>query len=174
MSATNKKNIVLIGFMGSGKSQIGQELSKRLNRVLLDTDSIIEKQENREIFKIFETDGEKYFREKEQMVGEWLKTSVSNSIIAVGGGFPTVVNNLSEIGEVIYLDIDFDFMMSEMAKYKDEFKKRPNLRDQEKARKLYDQRQDIYAKESNLRVKVTYPISDLVEQILDYIKQKEI
>jgi shikimate kinase len=170
-SSLNKKNIVLMGFMGSGKSQVGRALSFELDRVLLDTDNLIEKKENREIFQIFETDGESYFREQEKKVGNWLKSSVSNSVIALGGGFPTVVSNLSEIGLVIYLDIDFDFMMSEMKKYKDEFVKRPNLRDEEKARQLYLQRKEIYTRESDIRFEVKYPISNLVSEINSYIKQ---
>ena len=56
------KNIILIGFMGCGKSTVGIKLSYRLRRALEDTDKLIEKEEGRTISEIFATDGEPYFR----------------------------------------------------------------------------------------------------------------
>jgi len=62
------KNISLIGFMGSGKSTIGEILAGRLGFIFIDLDRIIELSEEREIKDIFKRDGEKYFRELETKV----------------------------------------------------------------------------------------------------------
>ena len=80
-----KKNIALIGMMGSGKSTIGSLLAKKLGGVLIDIDKKIEKIENRKISQIFELKGEAYFRELEFNVTiQSLK--YNNKIISLGGG----------------------------------------------------------------------------------------
>ena len=80
-----KKNIVLLGMMGSGKSTIGSLLAKKLDRILIDIDKKIEKIENQKISQIFELKGEAYFRELEFNVTiQSLKNN--NKIISLGGG----------------------------------------------------------------------------------------
>ena len=80
-----KKNIALIGMMGSGKSTIGSLLAKKLGGVLIDIDKKIEKIENQKISQIFELKGEAYFRELEFNVTiQSLK--YNNKIISLGGG----------------------------------------------------------------------------------------
>ena len=80
-----KKNIALIGMMGSGKSTIGSLLAKKLGGVLIDIDKKIEKIENQKISQIFELKGEAYFRELEFNVTiQSLKDN--NKIISLGGG----------------------------------------------------------------------------------------
>ena len=64
-----KRNIILCGFMGSGKSTIGGLLAKKMGMSFIDLDRYIEKQENRTISRIFEESGEAYFREKERETG---------------------------------------------------------------------------------------------------------
>ena len=60
-----KNNIVLIGFMGCGKTTVGEALAEKLSYDFLDTDQYIEKRENRTISDIFEQEGENYFRNLE-------------------------------------------------------------------------------------------------------------
>ena len=80
-----KKNIALIGMMGSGKSTIGNLLAKKLGGVLIDIDKKIEKIENQKISQIFELKGEAYFRELEfDVTIQSLK--YNNKIISLGGG----------------------------------------------------------------------------------------
>ena len=80
-----KKNLVLIGMMGSGKSTIGRLLSDKTKLNLIDTDKLIEKETNLKIEDIFEKKGEFFFRKIEEKITlESLKSS--NNIIAVGGG----------------------------------------------------------------------------------------
>ena len=60
-----KNNIVLIGFMGCGKTTVGEKLAKELTYAFLDTDAYIENREQKSIREIFEQDGENYFRNVE-------------------------------------------------------------------------------------------------------------
>lgn len=99
-------NVILIGFMGCGKTTVGLRLSYRLRRTIIDTDKEIEKEEKRTISDIFAAKGEAYFRDKET---EWLRKlleNTGNQIISVGGGLPLREENrelLRELGQVFYL-----------------------------------------------------------------------
>ena len=79
------KNIVLVGMMGSGKSSIGKILSKKLEFEFIDTDNKIEKIQKKTISEIFKKNGEKYFRNIEEVISlKYLK--LNNKVIALGGG----------------------------------------------------------------------------------------
>ena len=81
----SKKNLVLLGMMGSGKSTIGSLISKKLNINFIDIDNIIEKNTNMKIAEIFEKKGEIFFRNLEEKITiELLNTS--NNVISLGGG----------------------------------------------------------------------------------------
>ena len=80
-----KKNIVLIGMMGSGKSSIGKLISKKLDLEFIDIDEKIEESENCKISEIFKKKGENHFREIEKNISiKYLK--LENKIISLGGG----------------------------------------------------------------------------------------
>ena len=107
----DKRNIVLIGFMGSGKTTVGLRLSYKLRKTVIDTDKLIEKKQGRAIKDIFATDGETYFRELETQTLEELVTKARNEIVSVGGGTPVREENrklLRKIGTVVYLRITAD------------------------------------------------------------------
>ncbi len=100
-----EKNIVLIGFMGSGKSMISKKLANMLNRQLLSTDDLIVHQEGRSVNRIFEESGEGYFRQIERKVvqGAAERQSV---VIDCGGGVvlnPENITDLKRRGILIYL-----------------------------------------------------------------------
>ena len=101
-----KDNIVLIGFMGSGKSTVGKALAKSLNMDFLDTDDYIEEKAGMTISDIFEKKGEEEFRRIETETLCELKESLANTIISTGGGMPLRSENarlLKETGKVFYL-----------------------------------------------------------------------
>lgn len=101
-----KKNIVLIGFMGSGKSSIGIRLSYRMRRSVEDTDKLIERRMGKKISEIFETEGEGFFRELETSTLKELIDKLQYHIVSVGGGTPVREENrklLRELGTVFYL-----------------------------------------------------------------------
>lgn len=105
------ENIILIGFMGCGKTTVGIKLSYRLRRPMEDTDKLIEKEEGRTISEIFQTDGEAYFRDLETECLRKLIKTANHMIISVGGGLPVRKENhalLKELGTVIYLRANAD------------------------------------------------------------------
>ena len=77
-----------MGFMGSGKSLLGRSLAKLLKRPFIDLDQYIEEQEMLSIGEIFETQGEKHFRELEEKYLKKVLESDSEAVIALGGGTP--------------------------------------------------------------------------------------
>ncbi len=98
-------NISLIGFMGTGKSTVGEELAERLDYTLVDLDQEIVKREGREISEIFATDGEEYFRDLEAKVTAEVAQR-DNQIISTGGGVvlrDENTRNLKEKGVVVLL-----------------------------------------------------------------------
>jgi shikimate kinase len=100
-------NIILVGFMGSGKTSTGKELSKMLNFHFLDTDAWIEDKTGMTIPQIFEKHGELFFRQQEEKVIKWL-VGKNNYVVSTGGG--TWVNkenreNLLKLGWCIWLKI---------------------------------------------------------------------
>lgn len=139
-------NIILMGFMGVGKGSLARELSRLTGRIAIDTDDLIESMENKKIKKIFESEGEEYFRSREKALSLWLQNSVKDSIISIGGGFFNV-GNLQEIGHVVYLESSFDAILDRINSFdnaKKKLKKRPLLQDMTKAKTLISERHPRY------------------------------
>jgi len=104
----DKKNLILIGFMGCGKTTVGLRLSYRLRIPVEDTDKLIEQNEGRTISEIFARDGEAAFRKMETELLEGIAQRKYARILSVGGGTPTNPVNrelLKQIGTVIYLRV---------------------------------------------------------------------
>jgi shikimate kinase len=103
-----KDNIILIGFMGCGKSSVGIKLSYRLKRTIIDTDKWIEKKQQTTVSEIFAREGEAAFRQMETDCLKELIETAKGQIISVGGGLPMKEENhelLKKLGRVIYLKI---------------------------------------------------------------------
>lgn len=101
-----KDNIVLIGFMGSGKTTFGKALAKELNMDFIDTDEYIVEKSGMSIADIFEEKGEAEFRKIETDTLIELRDNLKNTVLATGGGMPLRTENaflLKEIGRVLYL-----------------------------------------------------------------------
>jgi len=103
-------NIILVGFMGSGKTAVGKALAQDSNLEYVDSDDVIELKEKREISQIFAVSGEPYFRKVEKEVIKELSLG-DKQVIATGGG--VMVNeenrkNLKQNGKIIYLKTDPD------------------------------------------------------------------
>ena len=81
----SKKNLVLLGMMGSGKSIIGNLISKKLKLKFIDIDNVIEKEANMNIAEIFSKKGENFFRNLEEKITIKSLES-SNVVISLGGG----------------------------------------------------------------------------------------
>ena len=87
------KKIILLGYMGCGKSTIAVKLSKRIEIPFVDLDEMIEKKANLSINAIFDTHGEIYFRRLEHEVFVELLQTPERIIIGLGGGTPCYANN---------------------------------------------------------------------------------
>jgi shikimate kinase len=102
------RNVVLIGFMGTGKSSVGRELARRWGFRFLDTDSIIRHQCGKSISEIFSVFGESFFRDQEFATLTKL-LQCRRSVIATGGGIviqPRNVDLLGKLGTTIWLKAD--------------------------------------------------------------------
>lgn len=102
------RNLVLTGFMGSGKTSVGLKLSYRLRMTVEDTDKLIERREGRCISEIFAEQGEEYFRKLETALLTELTEQKFLRIYSVGGGTPVREENrrlLKKLGMVIYLRV---------------------------------------------------------------------
>ena len=86
--------IILIGYMGSGKSTVASELSKQTSIPFVDLDNFIERTEKMTIKNIFDKYGEIYFRKKERHYLEKLLNSNNYSIVSLGGGTPCYSDNM--------------------------------------------------------------------------------
>lgn len=118
MKNDKNRNIILIGYMGSGKSTVGRKAAKAVEYSFLDTDAIIEKEEGMTISKIFEDKGEPYFREMETETIRRLIAEPKGNIIATGGGLPMKEGNaelLKELGTVVYLKAETDTLVKRLS-----------------------------------------------------------
>ena len=103
----NLLNVVLIGFMGSGKTSAGQILAKEMGFDFIDTDKYIEDKVGMSVAEIFRTKGEEYFRDLETMALKGLLKSATHTVIATGDGMPIRTKNqkmLRKLGTVVYLN----------------------------------------------------------------------
>jgi shikimate kinase len=91
-------NIALVGFMGTGKSTVGQIVASMLRFRFVDTDEMIERMAGKRITEIFANDGEARFRELEQQVVTGLR-ELKGAVISTGGGLITRAENLARLKE---------------------------------------------------------------------------
>jgi len=110
--------IVLIGYMGSGKSTVGKVLAKQLEMEFIDFDQYIEAKENLSIPEIFKQKGEVYFRKKEsQYLGELLVRN-SNAVVSLGGGTPCFGDSMQTIlkasPNVFYLKLSVESLIDRL------------------------------------------------------------
>lgn len=153
------KNIVLVGFMGSGKTTLGKWIAKKTGRTLIDTDKEIEKRLGKTINEIFSELGEEAFRNIETEVLKDLATKKSeNLVLSVGGGTPLRKENremLKKIGYVVYLRAS----AKELIKRLKNDEKRPLLKNKdyvdryELIKNLLFERDNIYIDAANFVVR---------------------
>ena len=170
------KNIVFIGFMGVGKGTIARALIKSTKRFGLDTDDLIESMENRKIKEIFATDGEAYFRKLEKKTAKWLQKSVKNAIISTGGGF-FKVDNLDQIGTIIYLRSSFEGILKRLREHEKadlKLAKRPLLSDEAKAKALFEERSSLYEAKADVIIDVEErTVEEIVRDLMATLNLKE-
>jgi shikimate kinase len=164
-------NVVLVGFMGAGKSSVGRLLARRLGRCFVETDDVITAHEGRSIPEIFTGRGEAYFRSLEGRVVELLALK-RGEVIATGGGFPCAngrMATLRELGTVVWLAGDFDVLYERATRGGG----RPMLagRDPDEVRRLYDTRRPYYALAHHTVDTTALQPDRVVAQIMKQIRQ---
>ena len=168
-------NIVLIGFMGVGKGQVGRALSSATSMYAIDCDDLIESITNLKIKKIFSQYGEKEFRKLESRTALWLRKNVKHTVISTGGGFVNV-KNLNKIGKIVYLHAPFNHIVEKIQTHPNaekKIKKRPLLKDISKAKELYTSRLPLYRKVADVEIDVSdKSVLEIVDEIASVLTLK--
>lgn len=139
-------NIVLVGFMGTGKSEVGRRLAARLGRVFIDTDTVIEQKMGISIAQLFAEKGEDYFRQQERHVIAQV-CQRNGQVIATGGGAivdPLNAQQLKQNGFVVCLSAAPEVIYERVRRNAD----RPLLQGEDpltKIRTLLEARAEAYA-----------------------------
>ncbi len=118
------EKIILLGYMGSGKSAIGKHIASILSLPFYDLDTFIEQKEEKKISEIFSEKGEIYFRHKEQEYLQELLLSPSQIVLSLGGGTPCYGNAMKLINKatpyVFYLQLPAKVLMQRLSVYQKE------------------------------------------------------
>lgn len=166
-------NIYLVGFMGTGKTEVAKELAQQLKMKYVEMDDIIEKKEEKTITKIFQEDGEAYFREIEKEVAYDISKE-DNQVISCGGGVvldSENIKNFRNSGTIVCLwaeaDIIYERTKNQLHRpvlnVKDPKKK---INDLLTLRKPFYEKADFKVDTSNLNIK------EIAEKIIGLTKDK--
>ena len=171
-----KNNIVLIGFMGSGKTTVGIRLSYRMRKSIEDTDKLIERREKRTIREIFAQDGEEHFRELETEMLRDAVAKLKNQIISVGGGTPIKEENrklLKQLGTVVYFRVKPETVCKRLR----HDTSRPLLQCEnpmDKVTELLEQRKEAYEACADIIIDVDdLTMQQVVEKVIVELEKKQ-
>ncbi len=166
--------IFLTGFMGAGKSTVGNLLAKKLKVPFIDLDEVVEIREMRHVRDIFASDGEKYFREQESLALMAVIASLDKFVMATGGGIVLKKQNrdlMRDSGKIICLKVDVKDVLERLGNDKE----RPLLQGKDKERKirLLMKKRDSFYKDRSLTIQTSglKPVN-VVAKILKAIKEK--
>lgn len=166
----HKQNLVLCGFMGSGKTTVGRKLARLTGMPFIDLDRYIEEQVGMSISDIFATHGEAYFRDLESRYVAELTTQRTGIVLALGGGTVLRSENVTAIkqtGLLILLDTPFFRIQKNL----ENSTTRPLLQRGDRLaeiRRLYQTRKPIYEQVADCRVR-SPRLSEVVERTLKSI-----
>lgn len=161
-----KKNIVLIGMPGVGKSTIGVVLAKMLGYQFVDADLVIQQKEGKLLCEIIDEVGAEGFIEVENRINSQIEAE--HAIIATGGSAvygAEAMAHLKEIGTVLYLELPYDELERRLSDIKG---RGVVLKDGQNLRDLYDERVPLYKKYADITVN-EYQLN--VEQTIEKIME---
>lgn len=163
------KKLVLIGYMGAGKSTIGRALAEQMQIPFLDMDTLIEEKQGRCISDIFAQEGEAYFRELETAYLKELLEQKEEGVLSAGGGLPLRKENrelLRQMGYTVYLQVSKETVLERL----EGDKSRPLLQvadKEEKIAKMIQNRHPIYLETADFTVVVDgREVDTIVQEIV--------
>ena len=167
----HKKNIVLIGMSGAGKTTVASLLSEKLGMPFFDSDEEFEKEEGRKITDVFSKNGEEYFRRRETEVLKRLSAKLG-IIISTGGGVVTKKENidlLRENGIVVYLERNIETIVSSVSsEERPLFKKGKNS-----VKELFKSREAMYLSSADFKADNNSLPEAAVSEIERFYKETE-
>ena len=171
-----KTSIALIGFMGTGKTAVGQSLAKKLGRKFIEMDSLIEQKAGKSIPEIFQQDGEIAFRELEIELTKEV-SGCKNLVIACGGGVVLNKINIDRLRKecvIVYLTASPRATMKRVSSEKGQ---RPLLEVDNPIltiRELLRFRKPFYERAADITINTSkLDIKSVTEQIIDELKEDE-
>lgn len=164
----NTRRLVIVGFMGCGKTTVGEALGRALQCGFVDLDSFITERERRSPAQIITRDGEPSFRELETLTLRDILQDQTAKVIALGGGTWTIPANRTLIAlhdcASVWLDPPFELCWQRILSAKTP---RPLAPDEDTARKRFEKRRQDYAlAERHLSINHNHTVAQVVEQIL--------
>jgi shikimate kinase len=164
-----KKNIVLIGMPGAGKSTVGVILAKVLGYNFIDSDLLIQEQEGRLLKDIIEQDGLDGLIEIENQVNK--KIDTEHAVIATGGSVvysPEAMEHLREIGTVVYIKLSYETIDSRLENIR---QRGVVFRDGQTLNDLYNERCPLYERYAHLIIDAQgLSMEQLMEKIAQSVR----
>ncbi len=164
-----KKNIVLTGMPGAGKSTLGVVLAKVLGYEFLDTDLLIQKQEKRRLFQIIDEEGAEGFQAIENRVNA--SVNAEQTVIAPGGSVvycEEAMKHLKSIGIVVYLRLSLESLSKRLGNLKG---RGVLLKEGQTLKDLYEERVPLYEKYADITADVDQgDLEESLQTVLDLLK----
>ena len=162
-----KNSISLIGMAGAGKSTVGKELAKKLNFILIDSDTLIEEQYGKSLQQILDDEGYIKLREIENLV---LKNLHLNETILSTGGSAVysydAMKHLQKNSKVIFLEVPFNQILERVPSFFDRgFAKAPS----QSIEDAFKERQELYRKYSDYIVSNTGDLHHCISKIIELL-----
>lgn len=163
-----KNNIILIGMPGVGKSTIGVILAKILGYQFIDSDLVIQQQENRLLHQIIETEGVDGFLTIEDRINASIETT--KSIISTGGSAvygENAMKHFKEIGQIIYLSLNYEDLTKRLGDIKN---RGVVIREGQTLHDIYLERTALYEKYADIIIDETKKsIEETLESIVNVL-----
>lgn len=167
-------HIVIIGFMGSGKTRVGKRLSRDLALPFVDVDRVITKKMDMSVKDIFQRFGEPYYRALETMTIKGLIEDPEPKVISLGSGLPIQEQNqkyIKQLGTVIYLKGSAEILKKRLEGSSNTSPLLEGADSDEKMKKLLKQRDPIYSKFADVQVITgVKPFEELIQEIEEKLR----
>ena len=161
-------HVVIIGFMGSGKTRVGKQLSKDLGLSFVDLERLITRKMNMSAREIFQRFGEPYYRALETVALKQFIQDSERRVISLGAGLPLQEQNekyIKQLGTVVYLKGSYETLKERL----ENSKSNPLIDGDNKAdkiKKLLKQRDPVYAKFADIEmITGDKPFEELISQL---------